>query len=999
MALRRTWLHAILGLVLLAWLFRAVLFGDELLIYRDAGHFYYPLFLYVQQEWESGRIPLWCPHEAGGIPLLADNTSCVFYPGKLLLFLPLPYDVVYQAYIVLHVVMAVGVAYRLARYFGSSVDAAALAGIGYGFSGIVFFQYCNPVFLVGAAWLPAAIECLDRTLTRRSLPAAAATGFCLAMMVLGGDPQMAYNTGLVGAGYALILWRQKRRGTTASPSAAEPDLGTLVPTAQRATAAGPQDQPPSGANVETMEPGVSGAQREPSTDAATLGQPTHAATWGVQGDHPMDATAVPSFGPSAAPAPRALPDEEPASDAPIPSAPPGDDAAAREGPARWWRHRLVLLAVAAASAGSLSAVQVLPSVELAQHATRSMFEVPRSIYEVPAYMMRDRAGGRHARRPWYEVLLGKSSEEGQETFTYDFCIEPWRMLELLWPGCSGTEFPFHRRWILAIQAEGRIWTPTIYMSAALLVLGLSALRLRRTDARTCWMSWIFVLGILASLGPYAPGWIGQLVAEFGFGTEPKDLPFGAPLGGVYWFMVTFLPGYMNFRYPAKLMVLVALALSLLAARGCDASSQATWRMRMRRNCMALLLVSAMGVLAALIARAYWSSIFLEPAVHRYLGRLDRDGAWWDLLLSFVHGGAALGGLWWLLGPRWAPRPRLRGALLVALVCVDLAVAQRGLVRTVPSQVWHQPSLAAQRIRRHAAEHGITNYRLWRNPELPTPAHWLTEPSATRYHEVIAWERATLQPRHALAERLYTTRGSPTIPIADFELFVNLANWSADAYRLVPDPRVRSDALTRWERIDDAAFRAAAPSCVLLFNRQWLPRTWLVRDVRVLPPLASRSFSRIEQRSLQVLQAIEEPATTAVVETDEPLPYGLGPADAAAARLLGEETCRLLADESTTLELHVRLQQPALLIVADVYYPGWEARVATDGQPARPTPIYRVNRCFRGVALPAGDHRVQFAYRPVSFRAGGAISLAAWLLLACGALSYAVRRWTHRGESQ
>jgi uncharacterized membrane protein YfhO len=115
-------------------------------------------------------------------------------------------------------------------------------------------------------------------------------------------------------------------------------------------------------------------------------------------------------------------------------------------------------------------------------------------------------------------------------------------------------------------------------------------------------------------------------------------------------------------------------------------------------------------------------------------------------------------------------------------------------------------------------------------------------------------------------------------------------------------------------------------------------------------------------------------------------------------LLPEEFCRLTADHSTTLELHVRLQRPALLVVADVYFPGWEAKVATNGQPAQPTPIYRVDRCFRGVALPAGEHQVRLAYRPMSFRAGGTISLAAWILAAMGGLAYTVRRSMRRSGS-
>src|SRR5438874_1054214 len=41
----------------------AVLVRDQQFAYRDAAHFYYPLYLRVQQEWAAGRVPLWEPEE------------------------------------------------------------------------------------------------------------------------------------------------------------------------------------------------------------------------------------------------------------------------------------------------------------------------------------------------------------------------------------------------------------------------------------------------------------------------------------------------------------------------------------------------------------------------------------------------------------------------------------------------------------------------------------------------------------------------------------------------------------------------------------------------------------------------------------------------------------------------------------------------------------------------------------------------------------------------
>ena len=57
-----------------------------------------------------------------------------------------------------------------------------------------------------------------------------------------------------------------------------------------------------------------------------------------------------------------------------------------------------------------------------------------------------------------------------------------------------------------------------------------------------------------------------------------------------------------------------------------------------------------------------------------------------------------------------------------------------------------------------------------------------------------------------------------------------------------------------------------------------------------------------------------------------------------------------------------------LVLADTFYPGWQARI--DGERAA---ILRANYAFRAVALDAGEHEVVFRYRPLSFIVGVACS--------------------------
>ncbi|HJQ82799.1 MAG TPA: YfhO family protein, partial [Candidatus Binatia bacterium] len=73
------------------------------------------------------------------------------------------------------------------------------------------------------------------------------------------------------------------------------------------------------------------------------------------------------------------------------------------------------------------------------------------------------------------------------------------------------------------------------------------------------------------------------------------------------------------------------------------------------------------------------------------------------------------------------------------------------------------------------------------------------------------------------------------------------------------------------------------------------------------------------------------------------------------------------------------ERAGLVVVADSFYPGWEARVDD-----RPTPIFPANVMFRAVAVPAGTHTITFRYRPRAFHLGCALFVLA--ALACLALA-------------
>src|SRR6516164_2769388 len=125
----RRGLSLILGLASLLTLtlacFGPVLLGGRQFGYRDAAHFYYPLYQRVQEEWRAGRLPLWEAEENAGMPLLGNPATAVLYPGKLIYAL-FPYAWGARLYVVLHVLLAFAGQWVLLRHWEVTPGGAAL---------------------------------------------------------------------------------------------------------------------------------------------------------------------------------------------------------------------------------------------------------------------------------------------------------------------------------------------------------------------------------------------------------------------------------------------------------------------------------------------------------------------------------------------------------------------------------------------------------------------------------------------------------------------------------------------------------------------------------------------------------------------------------------------------------------------------------------------------------------------------------------------------------
>lgn len=126
-------------------------------------------------------------------------------------------------------------------------------------------------------------------------------------------------------------------------------------------------------------------------------------------------------------------------------------------------------------------------------------------------------------------------------------------------------------------------------------------------------------------------------------------------------------------------------------------------------------------------------------------------------------------------------------------------------------------------------------------------------------------------------------------------------------------------------------------------------------------------------------------SVALLRDDLPVNRDLAPFTHNTAPAKGQ--ANILRYTSCRTDLHVLTEHPALLVIANAWYPGWTARV--NDQPAELLPAYYA---FQALPLPPGEHHINIVYHPRSFYLGLAISALTLLLLP--PLLLPTRRTTH-----
>ncbi|MBM4000331.1 MAG: YfhO family protein [Planctomycetes bacterium] len=594
-----------------------------------------------------------------------------------------------------------------------------------------------------------------------------------------------------------------------------------------------------------------------------------------------------------------------------------------------------------------------------------------------------------------QMLLGArwSGAGSRADNTYAFHFAPWRWLEFVYPNVAGRTYPEHRRWTKAFVGEGPVWFASAYIG--LLPIGLAAAAACgcRRDAKRRWPVAVAAVGLAAAAGDLGIG----LAVNRALGTS-----FPSETGSAYWLLECVVPFYAKFRYPAKWMVMVQWALTWLVAAGWD-----DWRgsrpkpSRSPNPTSPLVLGLALSMSAAIVAiviltgrYAAWSSIEFDALPDPTFGPLNGPGAWRDVAGSLTQHlivGACILGL-------SSHRARVRlgaarwSAAMLVLTILDLAGAHRWQLEPVRSPVMIEESAVERAIRSDLAEHHGPNetgpvlvfradVRPWR------PEAWSRRSDPRRLDAIVAWDRASLYPKHHLAA------ADPPIAIVEssgFAIDAVLASFlraartvdplpldqpSAGAlralgveYLLLPLEVTHVPGASRIEVPD-------GPDGVSLWRiDQSLPRVSLVHEGTVIRPLPARPSLSLDshvRRHLVVDGRWRDLERWALIEADRDV-GPIGP-EAVGRR----ESCEWQEAEDGSLAVSVDLASAGWLVVRGLFDPGWRATISTDGHATREIPVFRANRVMRAVRLDAGRHRVEFHYAPKGLGWAFGVSLFAW----------------------
>lgn len=185
--------------------FPHVIFGNRFIIAGDALYYSYPLRTVAWQMISSGQLPLWTPYVLSGYPLLSMAQVAVGYP------LTWGYLFIHghwaeQIYVLAPFLLSPIFTYAYARELGRSHLASLLAGLAFGYGGMMCGFIANSGMLTNSLmWSPLQLVFIERSRSHSFAYSFSRASLVYALSVLGGHGQSYVYVGVLACWYGLFL--------------------------------------------------------------------------------------------------------------------------------------------------------------------------------------------------------------------------------------------------------------------------------------------------------------------------------------------------------------------------------------------------------------------------------------------------------------------------------------------------------------------------------------------------------------------------------------------------------------------------------------------------------------------------------------------------------------------------------------------------------------------------------------------------------------------------
>lgn len=392
---------------------------------------------------------------------------------------------------------------------------------------------------------------------------------------------------------------------------------------------------------------------------------------------------------------------------------------------------------------------------------------------------------------------------------------------------------------------------------------------------------------------------------------------------VHGWLTALLPLFGQFRAPARALVLWTLGVAALGSVGVDLIGAT---LRQPGNTppglaifQTMLQRGALILLGFILPLAYLALLLTQENEMAFL-RASVAALALTLVAFFWLGSLAILALYW---GGWLQRRGLAVAL-AALLFFDLSAtgAYTDISPSDPTQGFHHPELVA----------------------------FLRKESGPMRIDTLTDIQALWQPDTAALVGLQDVGGiaNPLLLESWRTLWATLGGRQTALYDMLNIHYViGKDGTPLPEGKFDLAFDAPGELAVYR-NRTPLARAWLVHDIQVVDTPAQ------VQAALQA--APFDPRQQAILGADQPIPT--------VAPAIATEQVEITAYSSNQIALRVDNSAPGLLVLSELWYPGWQATVNGQSEP-----ILQANGALRAVAVPSGQNTVLLRFTPFSWRLG------------------------------